>query len=92
MPGFPDKIIINSGNNGGVSGLVANDLYTLGKLGEELIAMDKAGTLKLSATLDLRDMMKVACAKHEVAQMEYHQTCRKLIEETAARIDKAHGL
>jgi len=92
MPGFPDKIIINSWRDSGMNSLIDCDVESLKYLAEELEEMDKTGQLSLKNTLDLRDRMLAACDKYNKAQMTYHEELQKLIEETRVRIDKALGL
>ena len=83
MAGYPNKIIINSRGNDGMSKLIKSDLDTLMDLGNEIL-----GNGLLADTMDLRDEMKQLCADHYKAQMVYHEGLKALIEKTAERIDK----
>lgn len=87
MAGYPNKIIINSGGNSGTSALIESDLEVLDALAGEVIALDM-----LKETVDLRDNMKGLCDDHYKAQMVYHDGLKKLIQETAERIDRKAGL
>lgn len=92
MPGFPNKIIINSWRTQGANSLIRCDYDSLAYLGDELQEMDKSGKLSLKDTVDLRDRLKDSCDKHAKAEMEHHQELEAIIEETRLRIDKALGL
>lgn len=82
MPGYPDKIIINFGTGRGMQRLINADMEVLEMLGSELRDLDMVADCN-----DLRDALKAACDDHYASEMKYHETLRKLIIETANRID-----
>lgn len=86
MPGYPNKIIINSWLTAGQAALIATDYDSLKYLGQELIEMDaQHDTLK--DTVDLRDKLESVCTRHSKQAQTYHDDLQALITETRRRID-----
>lgn len=89
MPGFPNKIIINSWKVNGMNMLIECDAEILKYLGEELQEMHRDGKLDLKETLDLRDKMIKLCVDYHKAQEKYHKGLEGLVEETRKKIEEA---
>lgn len=85
MPGFPDKIIINSNTVAGNNKAIEKEFDTLKTLGEELISL---GPDVMKEAEPLKAEMKTACSAYDASQADYLQTLRELVAKTAELIDK----